>query len=123
MVWRDPLCLSFPSLYEVANLKGARVAELWEGLGSEGGWNFKFERSFNDWELEIVQCFICTVNSKRLSPLIRDWLFWKEAKDGIFTVKSSFVFLEGGRQQLVPVKMLWNPCVPTKVCFLSWKAW
>ena len=58
-------------------------------------------------------------NSKRLSSLIRDRLLWKEAKDGIFTIKFSFVFLEGGRQQLVPVKMLWNPCVPTKVCFFA----
>ena len=32
----------------VADLKRARVAELWEGLGSEGGWNFRFGRSFND---------------------------------------------------------------------------
>ena len=54
--WCDeiPLCLSFPSLFEVANSKGARLVELWEGLGSEGGWNFRFERSFNLWELDIV---------------------------------------------------------------------
>ena len=31
-----PLCLSFPFLYEVADSTGTRVAELWEGLGSEG---------------------------------------------------------------------------------------
>ena len=107
----------------MADSKGARVAELWEGPGLEGGWNFCFERSFNDWELDIVQCFICTVSSKRLNPLIRDRLLWKEVKDGIFIVKSSFVFLEGGRQQLVPVKMLWNPCVLTKVCFFAWEVW
>ena len=22
----------------------------------------------------------------------------------------------------MPVKMLWNPCVPTKVCFFAWEA-
>ena len=89
---RPLLYLSLPSLYEVADSKGARWAELWEGPGSEGGWTFRFERSFNDWELDIVQCFICTVSSKRLNPLIRDRLLWKEAKEGIFTVKSSFIF-------------------------------
>ena len=67
--------------------------------------------------MDIVQSFICTVGSKRPNPLIRDRLLWKEAKGGIVTVKSSFVLLEGGRQQLVLVKMLWNPCVPTKICF------
>ena len=99
------------------------MAELWEGSGSKGGWNFRFERSFNDWELDIVQCFICTVSSKRLNHLIRDSLLWKEAKEGIFTIKSSFVFLEGGRKQLVSVKMLWNPCVPTKICVFAWEVW
>ena len=23
----------------------------------------------------------------------------------------------------MPVKMLWNPCVPTKVCLFAWKVW
>ena len=38
-------------------------------------------------------------------------------KDGMFSVKSSYDLLEGGRQHLVPVKMIWNPLVPTKVGF------
>ena len=32
-------------------------------------------------------------------------------------MKSSFDLLERGRQQVVPVKMIWNPLVPTKVEF------
>ena len=44
-------------------------------------------------------------------------LLYKEAKDGLFSVKTNFDFLEGGRHQLVLVKMLWNSCVPTKVGF------
>ena len=49
-VWcgEAPLCSSFPSLYEVAISKGAKVAELWEVTGTRGGWNFRFERHFND---------------------------------------------------------------------------
>ena len=31
------LCTSFPSLYDVASSKGARVADLWEISGSKGG--------------------------------------------------------------------------------------
>ena len=52
--WEDvwcgeaPLCSSFPSLYEVGSLKGAKVADLWEVTGTGGGWNFRFERYFND---------------------------------------------------------------------------
>ena len=38
----------------------------------------------------------------------------------MFSVKSSYDLLEGGRQQLVPVKMILNPLVPTKVGFFCW---
>ena len=92
-------------------------------MRSGGGWNLKFERHFNDWEMEEVQKFICIVNSKNLRPQSRGKLRWKETKDGIFTVKSSFDLLEGGRQQLVPVKMIWNSIVPTKVGFFVWEVW
>ena len=44
-------------------------------------------------------------------------------KDGMFSVKSSYDLLEGGRQQIVPVKMIWNPIVPTKVGFFVWEVW
>ena len=48
--WRDktPLCLSFPSLFEVTRTKGAKVMELWEDFETEVGWNFRFGRYFND---------------------------------------------------------------------------
>ena len=41
--WKDAwcdensLCLTFPSLFEVARSKGAKVVEQWEGSGLEGG--------------------------------------------------------------------------------------
>ena len=72
--WEDvwcgeaPLCSFFPSLYEVASSKGDKVVDLWEVTGTGGGWNFRFERHFNDWELEEAQRFICTVSTKSLSP-------------------------------------------------------
>ena len=39
----------------------------------------------------------------------------KREKNGNFSVKTCFELLEGGSQQSVPLKMLWNPTVPTKV--------
>ena len=41
----------------------------------------------------------------------------ERGKNGSFFVKTCFDLLEGGRQLLVPIKMLWNPIVPTKVGF------
>ena len=48
------LCTTFPALYSIANSKGAKVAEVWVSLGEGGGWNLRFGRGFNDWELDMV---------------------------------------------------------------------
>ena len=92
------LCTSFPSLYEVAGSKGARVADLWEISGSKDGWNFRFERHFNDWEMEVVQNFLSIMNSKSCRPRLSDKLWWTETKSGSYSVKSCFDLLEGRRQ-------------------------
>ena len=47
----------------------------------------------------------------------------KGKKNGSFSVKTCFDLLEGGSQQSVPIKMLWNPTVPTKVGFFAWEVW
>ena len=72
------------------------MADLWEVTGTGGEWNFRFERHFNDWELEEAQRFICTVSTKNLSPLSVDRLRWKGAKYGMFSVKSSYDFWKVG---------------------------
>ena len=41
----------------------------------------------------------------------------------MFSVKSSYDILEGGRQKLVLAKMIWNPLMPTKVGFFVWEVW
>ena len=48
----NPLCVTFPTLYAVAASKGDIVGEVWETIGEEGGWNLRFIRPFNDWEME-----------------------------------------------------------------------
>ena len=127
--WEDwwcgeaPLCSSFPSLYRLANSKGAKVAEFWVASGSGEGWNFSFGRHFQGWELEEVQGFLATVNPQSINPNLTDRLWWKKEKNGSFSVKTCFELLEGGSQQSVPIKMLWNPTVPTKVGFFAWEVW
>ena len=52
--WEDtwcgdaPLSENFPSLYSIANSKGAKVVDVWEFGGGLGAWNLRFLRSFND---------------------------------------------------------------------------
>ena len=59
MVWLKSLVylLSGP----LATSKGEKVVEVWEALSEEGGWNPRFTRHFNDWELNMVQEFISTI--------------------------------------------------------------
>ena len=62
-----PLCMAFPALYAVIGSKGAKVVEVW-GESGLGDWNLRFVRSFNDWEMEMIQNLICTVNLKKSLP-------------------------------------------------------
>ena len=73
---QNPLCITFPALYSIANSKGAKVAEVWDSMGEGGGWNPRFGRGFNDWELDMVQDFIATVQNKKISPTVEDILVW-----------------------------------------------
>ena len=72
------------------------AAVLWDFTGDGGGWNFRFERLFNDWELEEAQRFIVTVGTKSLSQLTGDRIWWNGAKDGSFSIKSSYDVLDIG---------------------------
>ena len=70
--WKDnwcrnkTLCDFFPSLYALVDSKDAWVADCWDSLGEEGGWNPRFSKSFNDWEVEAVESFLLTLQGKQL---------------------------------------------------------
>ena len=111
-----PLRVMFPSLYALAGSKRAMVAEVWDTIRGEGTWNPRFTRYFNDWEMDEVQNFINLISRKK-NQLERDKLLWKRNKNGIFSIKANFKLLEGWNLKSVPLKVLWNGCVPPKVCF------
>ena len=45
--------------------------------GGGGAWDPKFMRSFNDWEMEVVQEFIGVTSNIKISSLEKDKLSWK----------------------------------------------
>ncbi|RVW51874.1 hypothetical protein CK203_067969 [Vitis vinifera] len=126
--WKDnwcgnfTLCNSFPSLYAFATYKEAWIEEMWDHSGGEGVWSPSFSRPFNDWEVEEVERLLLTIQGRRLNPLLEDRLLWKETKDEIFSVKSLYSILVSRRGVQFPINIIWNPCVPTKVCFFAWEA-
>ncbi|RVX09545.1 hypothetical protein CK203_012354 [Vitis vinifera] len=54
---------------------------------------------------------------------MEDRMLWKETKDEIFLVKSLYSTLVSSRVVQFPINIIWNPCVPTKVCFFAWEAY
>ena len=128
-LWKDawcgdvPLNEVFPGLYSIADSKGAKVVEMWEIEGEAGAWNPRFLRSFNDWELNTIQQLLSLLASKKLMPQRSDKLLWKGSQQGEFTMKTYSKILEGGSSRQAPVKILWNPSVPSKVGFFAWEAW
>ncbi|RVX18032.1 putative ribonuclease H protein [Vitis vinifera] len=90
--------------------------------GEEGVWSPSFSRPFNDWEVEEVRRLLLSIRGKRLNPLMEDRMLWKETKDGIFSVKSLYSTLVSKKVVQFPISIMWNPCVPTKVCFFAWEA-
>ena len=95
--WKDKwcgnfaLCDFFPSLYALAASKEAWLVELWDSSGEEGGWSPRFSRPFNDWEVERL---LVTIKGRRFNFNLEDRVFWKETKDGNFSVKSLYSSLD-----------------------------
>ena len=67
--------------------------------------------------------FLCLLNSRCVKQEEKDKLFWKEDKEGMYIVRVNVGRLEEVLGRTTPVKMLWNSCVPPKVCFYAWEVW
>ncbi|RVW94013.1 hypothetical protein CK203_034069 [Vitis vinifera] len=68
-VWCEELALSqrFPHLYTLAADRNAKIEDLWDQNVGEGGWNLRFIRDFNDWEVELVGELLQALRGVRIS--------------------------------------------------------
>ena len=62
----------FLMLYTMSGSKRASVKEVWWPIGELGGWDLRFERHFNDWELEMVENLFNLIKYKKINPLEED---------------------------------------------------
>lgn len=79
---------------------------MWDSSEEHDAWNPKFVGSFSDCEMGAVQNFICSINNKKIILENRNMLFWKDSKNGHFTVKSYCSFLEDGSSVTALAKIL-----------------
>ncbi|KAJ9694717.1 hypothetical protein PVL29_010271 [Vitis rotundifolia] len=82
-VWCGDSALSqrFQQLYILAANRNALVEDLWDQNVGEGGWNLRFIRDFNDWEVEMVGELLQALRDFRII-WEDDLVFWKGGEVG-----------------------------------------
>ena len=122
--WYDETVLShaFPTLFNLAAHKDARVADVWDSSMEVGGWSPVFLRPFNDWELEEVDRFLLFLHNKKISSIQEDRLLLKESTTVGFSVRHMYRKLMFSPPLDFPSRSIWNPIVPPKLSFFAWEA-
>ena len=125
--WTDPWCggvelsLRFPHLFAVAAHRNATVGEMWDQNSGQGGWNLRFFRDFNYWELDLVGDLLQALRGQRVT-LEEDSVFWKGGKNGQFGVKNAYSLLISPFVFVSSKNGIWVDRVPTKLAFFAWEA-
>ena len=115
------LSLRFPQLFVVAAQRNAIVGDMWDQNSGQGGWNLRFIRDFNDWELDLVGELLQVLRSQRIT-LEEDSVSWKGGKNGKFGVKKAYNLLISPSVSMFPKNGIWVENVPTKLVFFAWEA-
>ena len=115
------LSQSFPQLYALAVHRNATVDEVWDSNFGQGGWNLRFIRAFNDWELDLVGDLLTVLRGYRLT-LEEDSVTWKGGRNGKFGVKETYRLLITPNNISFPKNCIWVARVLTKVAFFVWEA-
>ena len=125
--WKDPwcnetvLCNEFPTFFNLADHKDARVVDVWDSSREEGGWSPVFLRPFNDWEMNEVERFLHFLVNQKVRPFQEDRLVLKESKTNGFSVSLMYRKLRYSIPTDFPWRSIWNPIVPPKMGFLRGK--
>ena len=80
--WIDQWCgivalsQNFPQLFALAVHRNAMINEVLDSSLGQGGWNLRFYRNFNDWELDLIRDLLNMLSDFRISSE-EDSVFWK----------------------------------------------
>ena len=123
-VWcgREALSVRFPTLFNLATNKEAKVADIWDIREGVGCWSPTFLRALNDWEIEEMTRFLHTLHDQKLRPTGVDKISLENVKDRGFSVKSMYKEVDVSPAFDFPHRMVWNPVVPPKIGVFAWEA-
>ncbi|RVW71996.1 hypothetical protein CK203_055047 [Vitis vinifera] len=99
----------------------ATVNEMWDPSIGQGGWNLRFHRDFNDWELDLIRGLLNMLKDFRISSE-EDVVLWKGGGHGKYGVKVAYNVLAVTNACAFRTKCVWVDKVPTKAAFFAWEA-
>ena len=94
---------------------------MWDSSLGQGGWNIRFSRDSNDWELDAIGELFHMLRDLRISSK-EDSVIWKEGSHGSFLIRDAYKLLAAPSAITFPKKSIWVDKVPTKVAFFAWEA-
>ena len=123
-VWcgEEALCSRYPSLFNFALNKEAKIADIWDRDRGVGSWSPNFLRPLNDWEIEEVASFLHTLHEVAYCPSGEDKILLKNDKEKGFSVKSMYGCFDPSPAIDFPYRLIWNPVVPPKIGVFAWEA-
>ena len=74
---------------------------MWDSSFGQEGWNLKFSKDFNDWELDLIGELLILLRDCKISSE-KDSVFWKGGGSGIFGVKDAYILLVAPNDSLFP---------------------
>ena len=80
----------------------------------------RFLRDFNDWELDMVGNLLLALRGHRIT-MEEDSVFWKEERNGQFSVKKAYSLLVSPIAAVFPKSNVWVDRVLTKIAFFAWE--
>ncbi|RVW99833.1 Transposon TX1 uncharacterized 149 kDa protein [Vitis vinifera] len=86
--------------------RNATVEEVWDQNFGPGGWNLRFLRDFNDWELDLVGNLLHVLRGYRLT-LEDDSVSWKGGRNEQFGVKEAYRLLVNPNDTAFLKKCIW----------------
>ena len=67
-MWGEALSNRFPTLFNLATNKEAKIADIWEIREGEGFWSPTFNRDLNNWEIEEMTRFFHILHDQQFRP-------------------------------------------------------
>lgn len=128
LFWSDrwcsnrPLKIEVPLIFNLALNKLASVADYWDVGSTPNNWNVQLRRNLNDWEVVQMAWLIDRVHHALPNHNRKDSRRWSPAKDGSYSVRSAYGFLEPREEVAFQWKDLWKIKAPSKVLFFTWTA-